>query len=70
MQRWLDTYFAEFLDVFSNWEGKAAVMTLEKIGLPGKIAAKTAAEIVSIWREEVKRAVGIKKAQKLIEIYQ
>ncbi len=68
VQRWLDTYFPEFLDVFSDWEGKAAVMTLEKIGLPDKIATKTAAEIVTVWREEVKRAVGIKKAQKLIEI--
>lgn len=68
VQRWLDTYFPEFLDVFSDWEGKAAVMTLEKIGLPDKIASKTAAEIVTVWREEVKRAVGIKKAQKLIEI--
>ena len=68
VQRWLDTYFPEFLDVFSDWEGKAAVMTLEKIGLPDKIASKTATEIVTVWREEVKRAVGIKKAQKLIEI--
>jgi len=48
--------------------GKAAILTLEKIGLPDKIAAKTADEIVSVWREEVKRAVGIKKAQKLIDI--
>lgn len=68
VQRWLDTYFPEFLDVFSDWEGKAAVMTLEKMGLPDKIAAKTADEIVLIWREEVKRAVGIKRAQKLIDI--
>lgn len=67
VQRWLDTYFPEFLDVFSDWEGKAAVLTLEKMGLPDKIANKTAEEIVSVWREEVKRAVGIKKAQKLIE---
>lgn len=68
VQRWLDTYFPEFQDVFSDWEGKAAVMTLEKIGLPDRIASKTAAEIVSVWREEVKRAVGIKRAQKLIDI--
>jgi transposase len=65
VQRWLDTYFPEFLDVFSDWEGKAAIMTLEKMGLPDKIAAKTADEIVSIWREEVKRAVGNKRAQTL-----
>lgn len=68
MQRWLDTYFPEFTDVFSKWEGKAAVMTLEKIGLPDRIASMTADEIVAVWREEVKRAVGIKKAQRLIEI--
>lgn len=68
VQRWLDTYFPEFLDVFSDWEGKAAIMTLGKIGLPDRIASKTATEIVSVWREEVKRAVGIKKAQKLIDI--
>lgn len=68
VQRWLDTYFPEYLEVFSDWEGKAAIMTLEKMGLPDKIAAKTVDEIVSIWREEVKRAVGVKRAQKLIEI--
>jgi len=67
VQRWLDTFFPEFLDVFSDWEGKTAVMTLEKLGLPEKIATYSPEEIVSIWREEVKKAVGIKKAQKLIE---
>lgn len=67
VQRWLDTYFPEFLDVFSSWEGKAAIMTLERIGIPDKIATMTANEIVTIWREEVKKAVGVKKAQKLIE---
>ena len=68
VQRWLDTYFPEFLNVFSKWEGKAAIMTLEKIGLPGKIAEHSPEEIVTIWREQVKRSVGIKRAQKLIEI--
>ena len=67
VQRWLDTYFPEFLDVFSDWEGKAAIMTLERIGLPNKIAAMTANDIVTIWREDVKRAVGVKKAQMLVE---
>ena len=68
MQRWLDTYFPEFLKVFSDWEGKAAIMTLERMCLPSKIVGHTAEEIVSIWREEIKRAVGIKRAQKLIAI--
>jgi len=68
MQRWLDTYFPEFLKVFSDREGKAAIMTLERMCLPSKIVGHTAEEIVSIWREEIKRAVGIKRAQKLIAI--
>ncbi len=67
VQRWLDTYFPEFLEVFSSWEGKAAIITLERIGLPNKIAAMTTNDIVTIWREDVKRAVGVKKAQMLIE---
>ncbi|GLI51021.1 hypothetical protein TSYNTROOL_11070 [Tepidanaerobacter syntrophicus] len=67
VQRWLDIYFPEFLDVFSDWEGKTAIITLEKIGLPTKIASMTADEITAIWREEVKRAVGNKRAQKLIK---
>lgn len=68
VQRWLDTYFPEFLKVFSDWEGKAAIMTLERMCLPSKIVGHTAEEIVSIWREEIKRAVGIKRAEKLIAI--
>jgi len=68
VQRWLDTYFPEFTEVFAKWEGKAAVMTLEKIGLPDRIACMTADEIVAVWREEVKKAVGVKRAQKLIEV--
>lgn len=67
IQRWLDTYFPEFLNVFSDWEGKAAILTLEKLGTPDNIVKNSPDEIVGIWREDVKRAVGIKKAQKLIE---
>jgi transposase len=67
VQRWLDTYFPELLDVFSSWEGKTAVMTLERMALPAKITEFTAEEILKIWREEVKRGVGIKKAQQLLE---
>ena len=67
VKRWLDTYFPELLDVFSAWEGKTAVMTLERMALPTKITGLTAEEILTMWREEVKRGVGIKKAQQLLE---
>jgi transposase len=67
VHKWLDTYFPEFLTVFTSWEGKAAILTLEKLGLPDIIRDKTATEIVSIWREEISRAVGLKRAQELID---
>jgi transposase len=67
VQRWIDTYFPEFPDVFKSWEGKAALLTLSEMPLPGMISKLSAEDIVSIWRTEVKRAVGLKRAQELIE---
>ena len=65
--RWLDMHFPEFLEVFSSWEGKTALITLKTMCTPSKIIKKDAEEILSIWRKEVKSGVGIKKAQKLLE---
>ena len=67
IQRWMDMHFPELLNVFSSWEGKTAIMTLEEMALPAKILELTAEEILSIWRKEVKRGVGIRKAQELLE---
>ena len=65
VQRWIDTYFPEFPDVFNSWEGKAALLTLSEMPLPGMITKLPAEDIVSIWRTVVKRAVGLKRAHKL-----
>ena len=35
----LDKYFPEFLDVFANWEGEAALITLRKFPTSEKIVA-------------------------------
>ena len=67
VQRWIDTYNPEFTDVFKSWEGKAALLTLREMPLPGMITKLPAEDIVSIWRTEVKRAVGLKRAQELKE---
>ncbi len=64
----MDIYFPEFLNLFSSWEGKTAVMTLERMALPADIMQMTAEKILLIWREEVKRGAGIRKAHKLLEI--
>jgi transposase len=65
--RWLDIYFPEFEDVFSSWEGKAALLTLKHLSTPSKIANMNVDDILKLWKTEVKRAVGIKRAQLLVE---
>lgn len=68
VQRWLDIHFPEFKNAFSSWEGKTAILTLKKLAIPSKIVEYSAEEILSIWRKEVKRGVGIKKAFTLLEV--
>lgn len=65
--QWLDKYFPEFNDVFSDWEGKAALIALKEFPTPEKVLSTGVQQIVITWRKEVKRAVGIKRAVKLIE---
>ena len=65
--RWMDIYFPELPNVFSSWEGKTAILTLEQISLPSKISELSAEEILAVWRKEVKRGIGIKTAYKLLE---
>lgn len=67
VHRWIDIHFPELPNVFSSWEGKTAILTLEKIALPSEIDKLQAEEILAIWREEVKRGIGIKTAIKLLE---
>ncbi|MBV7275321.1 IS110 family transposase [Clostridium sp. PL3] len=65
--RWLDIYFPEFKDVFSSWEGKAALLTLKHLSTPSKIANMNTDDILRLWKTKVKRGVGVKRAQLLVE---
>jgi transposase len=65
--RWLDMYFPEFFDVFGDWEGKAALITLREFPTPEKIIATGIEKIVATWRKGVERAVGVKRATRLME---
>lgn len=65
--QWLDKYFPEFNDVFSDWEGKAALITLKEFPTPNRVLAIEVKQIVVAWRKEIKRSVGIKRAVKLVE---
>lgn len=65
--RWLDIYFPEFNDVFSSWEGKAALLTLKHLSTPSKISNISPEDVLKLWKTEVKRAVGIKRAKLLVD---
>lgn len=67
IQRWLDMFFPEFLDVFANWDGKAALMTLKLFPLPSQIVELGPENVLKAWKSEVKRAVGIKRAEELYD---
>lgn len=66
IHRWLDKYFPEFFTVFKNWEGKAALITLRKFPFPEDIIRLGEYQVLKIWKEDVKRAVGTKRAEKLV----
>lgn len=67
VKRWLAIYFPEFSTVFKKWTGKAALLTLRHFPTPQAVIETEEEKIVATWKEEVKRAVGHKHAQKLIK---
>jgi len=67
VDHWLDKYFPEFNDVFANWEGKAALMSLTEFSTPEQVLSTGVQQIVATWKKEVKRAVGIQRAVRLVE---
>lgn len=67
IQNWLDRFFPEFNNVFKDWEGKAALITLTEFPLPQDIVALGATAILERWKKDVQRAVGLKRAEKLVE---
>lgn len=67
MKRWISIYFPEFNTVFADWEGKAALAALKKFPLPVQVLEKGVDNIVSCWKEEKIKTVGMKRAIKLIE---
>ena len=66
VDNWIDRYFPEFRTVFKNWDGKAALLTLQSFPLPQEIVDKGVEGIIDCWKQKVKRAVGEKRAKKLV----
>lgn len=67
VQRWLSIYFPEFKNVFGDWEGKAALIVLREFPTPGEVLEKGVDGIVLRWHQDKIRAVGRKRACKLVE---
>jgi len=67
VKRWLSIYFPEFSQVFGNWEGKAALIVLRDFPTPAKILAKGIDGIIGRWKQDKIRAVGRKRAMRLLE---
>lgn len=67
IHNWLDRFFPEYSQVFKDWEGKASLITLREFPTPNEIVLLGAGEIVRRWKEDVKRAVGSKRAAQLLE---
>lgn len=62
---WFDRFFPEYVGVFKDWDGKASLMTMRAFPLPADIVAKGARDVLAHWKTDVKRGVGIKRAEKL-----
>lgn len=65
VHNWLDRYFPEYLSVFKDWEGKASLMTLRQFPTPEEIVFTGARGVLALWKTEVKRGVGVRRAEKL-----
>ncbi|MDU0329718.1 IS110 family transposase [Paenibacillus sp. 3LSP] len=67
IQNWLDRFFPEYQQVFKDWEGKASFITLSEFPTPQEIVSLGAYTILKRWKQDVKRAVGMKRAEKLVQ---
>ncbi|AZK45040.1 IS110 family transposase [Paenibacillus lentus] len=67
IQNWLDRFFPEYSQVFKDWNGKASLITLVEFPTPQEVVSLGAFTILRRWKQDVKRAVGIKRAEKLVK---
>jgi transposase len=68
INRWLECYFPEYTQVFkSSWESKSSMITLHEFPTPDEIVQMGAQAIFTRWKQEVKRGVGLKRAEELVE---
>lgn len=67
IERWLSIYFPEYKTIFKNIEATSSLIILERACLPEDVLAMGSEAINALWRAEKLRAVGMKKAARLVE---
>lgn len=65
VHNWIDRYFPEFLTVFKDWEGKAALQVLKLCLLPHELVTWDDNDLLAHIKEEAKRGVGLVRVRKL-----
>ena len=70
IQGWLQKFFPEYLDCYSDWDSTSGLMLLKSAPLPQDILKIGAGGINQIWRDAKVRAAGLKRAQALVEAAQ
>lgn len=67
IKRWLKIYFPEYLEVYRNFSAESGLTVLETAPLPRDIMQIGPEGVNKLWREKKLRAVGMKRAQTLVE---
>jgi transposase len=66
--RWLDIRFPEYFSVFKDWTCKRSLATLKKFPSSQDIESLSVSEVITGWREHMKRAGGSTGMQKAAQI--
>lgn len=65
--RWLNIYFPEYMKVYKVFSAESGLTVLENAPLPQDIIEAGTEGIVRLWRDKKLRAVGMKRAETLVE---
>lgn len=65
--KWISMYFPEYSAIYRNIYSVSGLMILKELSLPKDIVEKGAEYINSLWRSHKIRAVGMKRAQEIVE---
>lgn len=65
--RWLKIYFPEHTEVYGSFDAVSSMMVMKIAQIPEDIVSLGADAINKLWRSQKLRAVGIKRANRLVE---